>query len=90
LLPSESIWGQALHLLLLFVVSDIAVGAPYEGAGAVYIYHGDKTGIVFDPVQKILAEHIDSRLKGFGISLSNGVDVDGNHYNGIFTLITPL
>ncbi|PNF29696.1 hypothetical protein B7P43_G13069, partial [Cryptotermes secundus] len=62
---------------------DIAVGAPFEGAGAVYIYHGDKTGIVFDPVQKILAENIDSRLSGFGISLSNGVDVDGNHYNDI-------
>jgi hypothetical protein len=88
LLPSESICGQALQLLLLFVVSDIAVGAPYEGAGAVYIYHGDKSGIHFDPVQKILAEDIDPRLKGFGISLSNGVDVDGNHYNGMFTLIT--
>jgi hypothetical protein len=74
----------------LFFLSDIAVGAPYEGAGAVYIYHGDKMGIVFDPAQKILAENIDSRLKGFGISLSNGVDVDGNHYNGTLTLITTL
>jgi hypothetical protein len=79
-----------IALIVWFVFSDIAVGAPYEGAGAVYIYHGDKTGIVFDPVQKILAENIDSRLRGFGISLSNGVDVDGNHYNGIFTLIITL
>jgi hypothetical protein len=70
--------------LLLLLVSDIAVGAPYEGAGAVYIYHGDKTGIVFEPVQKMLAENIDPRLKGFGISFSNGEDIDGNHYNGNF------
>lgn len=76
--------------MFLFFVSDVAVGAPFEGAGAVYIYQGAKTGIVFDPVQKILAQNIDSRLRGFGISLSNGVDVDGNHYNGTFTLITTL
>jgi hypothetical protein len=54
----------------------------------VYIYHGDKSGILFDPVQKIFAENIDPRLKGFGISLSSGVDVDGNHYNGTSMLIT--
>jgi hypothetical protein len=68
--------------LLLF--SDIAVGAPYEGTGAVYIYHGDKTGILFEPVQKIFAENIPPRLQGFGISFSNGADIDGNHYNGNF------
>lgn len=68
----------------MFVFSDIAVGAPYEDKGAVYIYHGDKTGILFEPVQRILAESIDPRLKGFGISFSNGADIDGNHYNGNF------
>ena len=73
----------------MLLVSDIAVGAPYEGTGAVYIYHGDKSGIVFEPVQKILAENIDSRLKGFGISFSNGADIDGNHYNGNF-MSTPV
>jgi hypothetical protein len=76
--------------LFIFFVSDIAVGAPYEGNGAVYIYHGHKTGILFDPVQKIFAEKLDPRLKGFGISLSNGVDVDANHYNGVFTHLTLL
>lgn len=25
---------------------DFAVGAPYEGNGAVYIYHGSKDGVV--------------------------------------------
>ena len=26
-------------------ISDFAVGAPYEGQGAVYIYHGSKDGV---------------------------------------------
>jgi hypothetical protein len=72
----------------LFFVSDVAVGAPYEGNGAVYIYHGDKSGILFDPVQKIFAEEIDRRLKGFGISVSSGVDIDANHYNGTLVFVT--
>jgi len=76
----------SLHVthLLLLLVSDIAVGAPYEGTGAVYIYNGDKSGIVFEPAQKILAENIDPRLKGFGISFSSGEDIDGNYYKGNF------
>ena len=77
-------WPSHAQPLLLLHVSDIAVGAPYEGTGAVYVYHGDKSGIVFEPVQKILAENIDPRLKGFGIGFSNGEDIDGNHYNGNF------
>jgi hypothetical protein len=62
--------------------ADIAVGAPYEGNGVVYIYHGSVDGLKHEPAQIIRAEDIDQRIKGFGISLSKGVDVDGNHYNG--------
>jgi hypothetical protein len=58
------------------------VGAPYEGNGVVYIYHGSVDGIKHEPTQIIRAEDIDPRIKGFGISLSKGVDVDGNNYNG--------
>jgi integrin alpha 7 len=67
---------------VLFSFADIAVGAPYEGNGAVYIYHGSVDGIKHEPSQIIRAENIDPRIKGFGISLSKGADVDGNHYNG--------
>ncbi|NWI17847.1 ITA7 protein, partial [Crypturellus soui] len=31
--------------------SDLAVGAPFDGAGKVYIYHGSKLGIVAKPAQ---------------------------------------
>ncbi|XP_023711534.1 integrin alpha-9 isoform X2 [Cryptotermes secundus] len=62
---------------------DIAVGAPYEGNGVVYIYHGSVDGIKYEPAQIIQAENIDPQIKGFGISLSKGADVDGNHYNDI-------
>jgi integrin alpha 7 len=58
------------------------VGAPYEENGVVYVYHGSADGIKYKPTQIIQAEKIDERLKAFGISLSKGVDIDGNHYNG--------
>lgn len=83
---------QAVNIHLLFwenqkcrkspSVSDIAVGAPYEENGVVYIYHGSAEGIKHKPAQIIKAETIDQRIKGFGIGLSKGVDIDGNHYNG--------
>lgn len=31
--------------------TDIAVGAPYDGYGKVYIYHGSKNGIIEKPAQ---------------------------------------
>jgi hypothetical protein len=66
-------------------VPDIAVGAPYEGNGVVYIYHGNVDGIKHKAAQVLQAEDIDVRIKGFGISLSKGVDIDGNQYNGMYT-----
>jgi len=48
----------------------------------VYVYHGSAEGIKHKPTQIIQAEKIDPRIKGFGIGLSKGVDIDENHYNG--------
>lgn len=64
---------------------DFAVGAPYdgpEGKGAVYIYHGSKTGPLQKPSQVIFAEDVAgaSFLSTFGFSLSGGIDLDGNMY----------
>ncbi|KAM5310166.1 integrin alpha-3 isoform 1-T2 [Glossophaga mutica] len=60
---------------------DIAVGAPFEGLGTVYIYHSSSSGLLQQPKQVIHGE--DLRLPGlasFGYSLSGKMDVDENFY----------
>ncbi|XP_012945284.1 integrin alpha-PS1 isoform X2 [Aplysia californica] len=64
---------------------DFAVGAPYEGTGAVYIYHGDNSeaGFNTDYVQRITASDLPQDvqpLSSFGYSLSGGIDLDENGY----------
>ncbi|CAH8523492.1 unnamed protein product [Schistosoma turkestanicum] len=63
---------------------DFAVGAPYEdNGGAVYIYHGSKSGKIRKPTQIICANDLQSPrpLEGFGFSLGlNGADLDENGY----------
>ncbi|XP_050439552.1 integrin alpha-PS1 isoform X2 [Adelges cooleyi] len=61
---------------------DIAVGAPYEGNGVVYIYLGSALGIVEEPSQVIRAENLEvNDLKTFGYSLgTNSIDLDQNGY----------
>ncbi|KAH9513198.1 Integrin alpha-7 [Bulinus truncatus] len=59
---------------------DFAVGAPYEGNGAVYIYHGSSSSID-RYVQRIEASSlIGFNLSSFGYSLSGGFDLDANGY----------
>lgn len=60
--------------------NDVAVGAPYEGRGAVYIYHGTSEGLKKDYAQRIGAEEINPLISGFGISISRGLDIDDNFY----------
>ncbi|XP_037370823.1 integrin alpha-7 isoform X2 [Talpa occidentalis] len=57
---------------------DIAVGAPFDGHGKVFIYHGSSLGVVVKPSQVLEGEAVG--IKTFGYSLSGGLDVDGNHY----------
>ncbi|XP_065510446.1 integrin alpha-7 isoform X5 [Caloenas nicobarica] len=57
---------------------DLAVGAPFDGAGKVYIYHGSSLGIVAKPAQVLDGEGVG--VTAFGYSLSGGLDVDGNLY----------
>lgn len=62
---------------------DIAIGAPYEGAGAVYIYLGSEKGLSSEPSQVIRPSGLGiapNKIVTFGISLSGGVDLDGNEY----------
>ncbi|XP_054151430.1 integrin alpha-7-like [Melozone crissalis] len=60
------------------VFEDLAVGAPFDGAGKVFIYHGSALGIVAPPAQVLDGEAVG--VSAFGYSLSGGLDVDGNLY----------
>lgn len=66
---------------------DFAVGAPYDsdrGRGAVYIYHGSRTGALTEYSQVIYGEDISENvLTPFGFSISGGIDLDGNMYPDI-------
>ncbi|XP_008181266.1 integrin alpha-PS2 [Acyrthosiphon pisum] len=65
---------------------DFAVGAPYDGPnelGAVYIYHGTKTGVREKYSQVIKSEDVSVGVRPistFGFSLSGGTDLDNNQY----------
>ncbi|XP_063233340.1 integrin alpha-PS1 isoform X2 [Bacillus rossius redtenbacheri] len=62
---------------------DIAIGAPYEGEGVVYIYLGSSNGILTTPSQILRAADFPKQnrpQKTFGYSLSGGLDVDQNGY----------
>uniref|UniRef100_A0AAX7V977 Integrin alpha-2 domain-containing protein n=1 Tax=Astatotilapia calliptera TaxID=8154 RepID=A0AAX7V977_ASTCA len=57
---------------------DIAVGAPFDGDGKVFIYRGSKSGIETKPAQVLDGRDFDVRR--FGYSISGGLDIDNNHY----------
>lgn len=61
--------------------NDIAVGAPYanEGSGIVLIFSGSSNGIHNETIAILKPE---PSIKGFGISISRGVDIDDNKLNG--------
>lgn len=63
---------------------DIAIGAPYEDDGVVYIYLGSKDGLSKTPSQIIKASDLGLRpnrkINTFGSYLSGGLDIDGNDY----------
>lgn len=69
--------------------NDIAISAPFEESGAVYIYLGGPNGISSTPSQRIKAPTIPpnafeySKAPMFGYSISRGVDIDLNGYRDI-------
>ncbi|XP_061687854.1 integrin alpha-7 isoform X2 [Syngnathoides biaculeatus] len=60
---------------------DIAVGAPFDGDGKVFIFRGSDAGIETKPAQVL--DGADFDVKRFGYSISGGLDVDENHYPDI-------
>ncbi|KAK7128255.1 hypothetical protein R3I93_020759 [Phoxinus phoxinus] len=57
---------------------DIAVGAPFDGDGKVFIYRGSSSGIDTKPSQVL--DGRNAGVKRLGYSISGGLDVDGNFY----------
>uniref|UniRef100_A0A3P8ZZS5 Integrin alpha-2 domain-containing protein n=1 Tax=Esox lucius TaxID=8010 RepID=A0A3P8ZZS5_ESOLU len=64
---------------------DVAIGAPKEDeySGAIYIYHGDATGIINKYSLRLSGRSISPALQMFGQSVSGNVDMDGNGYPDI-------
>ncbi|XP_074856898.1 integrin alpha-6 isoform X2 [Carettochelys insculpta] len=60
---------------------DIAVGAPYDGFGKVFIYHGSKNGINTKPAQ--ILDGQKSSIRFFGYSITGNMDLDRNSYPDI-------
>ncbi|XP_062460761.1 integrin alpha-6 isoform X1 [Pezoporus occidentalis] len=60
---------------------DIAIGAPYDGFGKVYIYHGSRNGINAKPAQILDGEKTGTNF--FGYSIAGNMDLDKNSYPDI-------
>lgn len=61
------------------IITDLVVAAPFEGRGAVYIYHGGPNGLSKTPSQTINAPNdTGSEMLMFGHGLSKGFDIDKN------------
>lgn len=59
--------------------NDVAVGAPYQGSGVVYIFHGSRAGLRRLPAQIIYGNSFQPELSTFGYSFSGAADLDGNY-----------
>lgn len=84
--PAESRFGfsmTALGDINRDGYTDIAIGAPYEGIGAIYIYLGSADGLITPASQKIQPKA--EFLSTFGYSLNGGLDMDGNGYPDLVT-----
>ncbi|XP_040290983.1 integrin alpha-3 [Bufo bufo] len=58
---------------------DLAVGAPFEETGKLYIYISNSNGVRSKPSQIIDGSQVGG-IQMFGYSLNGGMDVDGNSY----------
>nr|XP_045037666.2 integrin alpha-10 isoform X4 [Desmodus rotundus] len=60
--------------------ADVAVGAPLEDGhhGALYLYHGTKSGVRPHPVQRIAGISMPQALSYFGRSVDGRLDLDGD------------
>lgn len=50
---------------------DIAVGAPYEGSGVVYVYLGSKDGLITEPSQ---VKNVNLILKSLSLKILKNIN----------------
>lgn len=62
--------------------NDVVIGAPYGHSrrGFVLICYGFNNGLNCE--KPIYSTSINTQLRGFGMSISRGVDIDDNDING--------
>ncbi|XP_033961118.1 integrin alpha-6-like isoform X1 [Pseudochaenichthys georgianus] len=80
--PKDSMFGLAVEKLGDINQDgyhDFAVGAPNQGAGQVYIYHGVASGVISKEASQILSGEAFG-VKMFGYSLAGNMDLDKNAY----------
>ncbi|CAG9765587.1 unnamed protein product [Ceutorhynchus assimilis] len=71
-------------------VAELAISAPNEDeSGVIYIYTFDTIMKTLKIFQRIQGKHINSKLKGFGMSLSRAIDIDDNDFPD-FAIGSPL
>lgn len=96
LLPWETLLSMAVKVgcwtyswclwiyIVIYLLADIAVSAPNEDNGAVYIFHGSNSTVSDKYIQRIAASDFKNieNISLFGQSITGGVDVDNNGYPG--------
>ncbi|XP_071812224.1 integrin alpha-8-like isoform X2 [Apostichopus japonicus] len=60
--------------------NDLAVSAPYDGDGAVYIFNGKREKIHTTPSQVLRPRDFGLNIRTFGYALSSNRDADQNQY----------
>ncbi|XP_076645914.1 integrin alpha-8 isoform X2 [Halictus rubicundus] len=64
--------------------ADFAVSAPYvEDTGAIYIFNGNRNGLIKRYSQKIIGKQFGKNIRGFGISISEPQDINNDMYPDI-------
>ena len=69
-------------LLFVFSIIDIAISAPFEGSGVVYIFNGRVGSVNTKYSQKIIGKHIHPGIMSFGLFISESRDMDANGFPG--------
>lgn len=77
---------MTLLVLLLycrfFFIIDIAISAPFEGSGVVYIFNGRAGSVNTKYSQKIIGKNIHPGIMSFGLFISESRDMDANGFPG--------